>query len=37
MIELWELGGKDDRRYSLYSWRTRMALRHKAVLASAGS
>ena len=29
MITLWELGGKDDRRYSLFSWRTRMALRHK--------
>lgn len=31
MIELWELKGKDDRRYSLYSWRTRMALRHKGL------
>ena len=29
MIELWELAGKSDRRYSLFSWRTRMALRHK--------
>ena len=29
MITLWELGGKDRRRYSLFSWRTRMALRHK--------
>lgn len=29
MITLWELGGRDDRRYSLFSWRTRMALRHK--------
>ena len=29
MITLWELGGKADRRYSLFSWRTRMALRHK--------
>jgi glutathione S-transferase len=29
MIELWELGGQDDRRYSTFSWRTRMALRHK--------
>ena len=29
MITLWELGGKDDRRYSLFSWRARMALRHK--------
>ena len=31
MIELWELRGKDDRRYSLFSWRTRMALRHKGL------
>jgi len=31
MITLWELGGKDGRRYSLFSWRTRMALRHKAL------
>jgi glutathione S-transferase len=29
MITLWELGGKNGRRYSLFSWRTRMALRHK--------
>jgi glutathione S-transferase len=29
MIVLYELKGKDDRRYSLFSWRTRMALRHK--------
>lgn len=29
MITLWELGGRNDRRYSLFSWRTRMALRHK--------
>lgn len=29
MITLWELGGRDGRRYSLFSWRTRMALRHK--------
>ncbi len=29
MITLWELKGRDDRRYSLFSWRTRMALRHK--------
>ncbi|MGE0799494.1 MAG: glutathione S-transferase N-terminal domain-containing protein [Lautropia sp.] len=28
MIELWELGGIDDRRYSNFAWRTRMALRH---------
>ncbi len=31
MIELWELEGKDARRYSLFSWRTRMALRHKGL------
>lgn len=29
MIELWELRGEEDRRYSNFSWRTRMALRHK--------
>ena len=31
MIALYELEGKDGRRYSLFSWRTRMALRHKAL------
>lgn len=31
MITLWELGGRDGRRYSLFSWRTRMALRHKGL------
>lgn len=31
MIQLWELRGKSDRRYSLFSWRTRMALRHKGL------
>jgi glutathione S-transferase len=31
MITLWELGGKDGRRYSLFSWRTRMALAHKGL------
>ena len=31
MIELWELKGKGDRRYSLFSWRTRMALKHKGL------
>ena len=31
MIILWELGGKNDRRYSLFSWRTRMALAHKGL------
>jgi anthraniloyl-CoA monooxygenase len=31
MITLWELGGREDRRYSLFSWRTRMALAHKGL------
>lgn len=31
MIILWELRGRDDRRYSLFSWRTRMALAHKGL------
>lgn len=31
MITLWELGGKNDRRYSLFSWRTRLALKHKGL------
>jgi glutathione S-transferase len=31
VIILWELEGKGGRRYSLFSWRTRMALRHKAL------
>lgn len=31
MITLWELQGKNGRRYSLFSWRTRMALRHKGL------
>ena len=31
LITLWELGGKGGRRYSLFSWRTRMALRHKGL------
>jgi glutathione S-transferase len=31
MIALYELKGKNDRRYSLFSWRTRMALRHKGL------
>jgi glutathione S-transferase len=29
MIELWELLGQGDRRYSVFSWRSRMALIHK--------
>jgi len=31
MITLWELKGKDGRRYSLFSWRARMALKHKGL------
>jgi glutathione S-transferase len=31
MILLYELQGKENRRYSLFSWRTRMALRHKGL------
>ncbi len=31
MITLWELKGKGDRCYSLFSWRTRMALKHKGL------
>ena len=31
MITLWELKGKGGRPYSLFSWRTRMALRHKGL------
>ena len=31
MITLFELGGQGGRRYSLFSWRTRMALRHKGL------
>jgi glutathione S-transferase len=31
MIALYELKGKSDRRYSLFSWRARMALRHKGL------
>ncbi len=29
---LYELSGTDDLRYSLYSWRARMALQHKGIL-----
>jgi len=29
MLELWELGGRRDCRYSTFSWRTRLALHHK--------
>ena len=31
MITLYELKGQDDRIYSLFSWRTRMALAHKGL------
>jgi len=31
MIELWELRGKSDCRYSTFSWRTRLALLHKGL------
>ena len=31
MIELWELGGLEDCRYSTFSWRARLALRHKGL------
>jgi glutathione S-transferase len=31
MISLYELQGKGERRYSLFSWRARMALRHKGL------
>jgi glutathione S-transferase len=31
VITLWELKGRDGRRYSAYSWRTKMALRHKGL------
>lgn len=31
MITLYELQGKNQRRYSLFSWRARMALRHKGL------
>jgi glutathione S-transferase len=31
VIILWELEGQGGRRYSLFSWRTRMALKHKGL------
>ncbi|MGQ0651240.1 MAG: glutathione S-transferase N-terminal domain-containing protein [Betaproteobacteria bacterium] len=31
MITLWELQGREGRRYSLFSWRARMALAHKGL------
>ena len=30
-LTLYELGGRDDRRYSMFSWRTRLALAHKGL------
>jgi glutathione S-transferase len=31
MIELWELQGRNDCRYSTFAWRTRLALHHKGL------
>ena len=31
MIELWELRGEQDCRYSTFSWRSRLALLHKGL------
>jgi len=31
MLQLWELGGRDDCRFSTFSWRTRLALHHKGL------
>jgi glutathione S-transferase len=31
MLELWELGGRHDCRFSTFSWRARLALHHKRV------
>src|ERR1700704_1544654 len=31
MLELWELGGRRDCRFSTFSWRTRLALHHKGL------
>jgi glutathione S-transferase len=33
-LTLFELGGLDDRRYSQFSWRTRLALAHKGLAAN---
>jgi hypothetical protein len=32
-LVLYELGGRNDARYSLFSWRTRLALAHKGLSA----
>src|SRR5215212_4363014 len=31
MIQLWELKGRDGYRYSMFSWRTKLALKHKGL------
>jgi glutathione S-transferase len=31
VIQLWELKGRDGRRYSLFSWRAKLALKHKGL------
>jgi glutathione S-transferase len=31
MLELWELGGRGNCRFSTFSWRTRLALHHKGL------
>lgn len=31
MIELWEIKGRDGRRFSLFSWRAKLALKHKGL------
>ena len=31
MLELWELDGRDDCRFSTFSWRSRLALHHKGL------
>src|SRR5882757_3988544 len=31
MLELWELGGRRNCRFSTFSWRTRLALHHKSL------
>lgn len=31
MLEMWELRGRDNARFSTFSWRTRMALHHKGL------
>jgi glutathione S-transferase len=31
MLELWELGGRGDCRFSTFSWRSRLALHHKGL------